>query len=53
LKRRSEAYLDYTGSPPPQHVLEGWQQQYLDEQERKYQAERAAAIEAYDRDMGF
>jgi hypothetical protein len=50
LKRRGEAYLDHTGSPPPQHVLEGWQMDYLSEVEAEEQREREAKLKAAEQE---
>jgi hypothetical protein len=44
LKRRGQEWMDTTGSPPPQHVLEGWQQDYADLQEAEYQRKRQAKL---------
>jgi hypothetical protein len=50
LKRRGEAYLDHTGSLPPQHILEGWQMDYLSEVEAAEQRKREAKLAAAEQE---
>ena len=48
MRRRAQAWEETTGSEPPFEELNRWQQQYLDEQERTHQAERAAKLHAVE-----
>jgi hypothetical protein len=52
LQNRTQEWVDTVGTSPSASVIQGWQQQYMDEQELVRQAEReaklAAAEEQYD-----
>ncbi len=50
LRRRGQDWQDRTGSPPPRHVLERWQEEFADQKEAEYQAEREAKLKAAEQE---
>ena len=44
LQNRAQEWVDTVGSSPSASVIQGWQQQYMDEQELVRQAEREARL---------
>jgi hypothetical protein len=53
LQRRARTFMDYTGEQPTLEDLEGWRAEYLDEQERRYQAEREAKLKAAEAEYNY
>jgi hypothetical protein len=53
LARRSRDFMDHTGEQPSREILTRWQAEYVDEQERQYQAERASKLKAAEAEYNF
>jgi hypothetical protein len=50
LARRSRTFMDHTGEQPSDQDLRRWQAEYLDELERKHQADREAKLKAAEQE---
>ena len=51
LQNRAQEWVDTVGSSPSASVIQGWQQQDMDEQELVRQAEREAKLAAAEEDF--
>jgi hypothetical protein len=53
LRRRGRDWADVTGSTPGAEQLQRWQEEFVNEKEREYQAERASKLKAAEAEYNF